>query len=149
MGRGKEEMKTLYEELDEEEKSSFDNARRTVIREMEAIKEHDAESCVIYLIDAIGQISKLQIFALHKESEQQLIEGEKAKPFTPESASQKRGFEDSTVILKEERERVTKETEEKENKQFEKLYELIKNLTEIIGRVEKKKKRGGTKIRND
>ena len=32
---------------------------------MEAIKEYDAESCVIYLIDAIAQISKLQQFALH------------------------------------------------------------------------------------
>ena len=61
----KKKMKKLYEELDDDAKSSFDNARRTVIREMEAMKEYDAEGCLIYLIDAIGQISKLQQFALH------------------------------------------------------------------------------------
>ena len=59
-------MRTLYESLDGEEKSIFDDARRTVIREMEAMKEYDAESCVIYLMDAIGQIAKMQLFALHK-----------------------------------------------------------------------------------
>ena len=73
------------------------------------------------------------------ESEQQLIEGGKVKPFTPESASQKRGFEDSTVILKEERERVTKQSEEEENKKFNKLYELMENLGEIIDRIKEMK----------
>lgn len=59
-------MRTLYESLDEEEKSIFENARQTVIREMEAIKDYDAESCVLYLADAAAQIAKLQQFALHK-----------------------------------------------------------------------------------
>ena len=59
-------MKTLYEKLDEEQKSIFDNARRTVIREMEAIKDSDAESSVLYLTDAAAHIAKLQHLALHK-----------------------------------------------------------------------------------
>lgn len=60
-----EEKKKLYEVLDPPERSIFENALRTVIREMEAIKEHDAESCVVYLVDAVAQIAKLQSFALH------------------------------------------------------------------------------------
>ena len=60
-----EEKKKLYEVLAPPERSIFDNARHTVIREMEAIKELDAESCVVYLVDAVAQIAKLQQFALH------------------------------------------------------------------------------------
>lgn len=58
------ENKILYEKLDDDERSIFENARHTVIREMEAIQWHDAESCVVFLIDAIRQISKMQTFAL-------------------------------------------------------------------------------------
>ena len=44
-----------------------------------------------------------------------LIEGGKVKPFTPESANQKRGFEDSTLILREETDKETKKKELMEN----------------------------------
>ena len=60
----REGMKALYEQLDSSEISVFDNARRTVIREMEAIKNLDAESCVVYLVDAVSEIAKMQKFAL-------------------------------------------------------------------------------------
>ena len=59
-----EGMKALYEQLDSSEISVFDNARRAVIREMEEIKDLDAESCVVYLVDAVGEIAKMQRFAL-------------------------------------------------------------------------------------
>jgi hypothetical protein len=59
-------VKTLYESLNEEEKGIFGLARRTVVREMNAIKEHNAESCVLYLADAAAQIVALQHLALHK-----------------------------------------------------------------------------------
>lgn len=57
-------LKKLYEQLDSSEISVFDNARRTVIREMEAIKDIDAESCVVYLVDAVSEITTMQKFAL-------------------------------------------------------------------------------------
>ena len=75
-----EKKKKLYEVLDPPERSVFDNARRTVIREMEAIKEYDVESCVLYLADAMMQIAKLQQFAIHNtEMKISDIKGDKEK----------------------------------------------------------------------
>ena len=59
-------MKKLYEEFDSKEISVFENLRKTVIREMAAIPDIDAESCVIHLVNAGSQISRMQQFALHK-----------------------------------------------------------------------------------
>lgn len=59
-------MKKLYEKFDSKERSVFENLRKTIIREMAAIPDLDAESCVVHLVNAVSQISRMQQFALVK-----------------------------------------------------------------------------------
>ena len=64
MGEIEEKSKALYKKMGAPEKNIFEDAHRTVIREMEAIKELDAESCAVYLVDAVAQITMMQQIAL-------------------------------------------------------------------------------------
>ena len=127
-----EGCKKSIKKLDEEKERIYEMTKNLteIIGRMENIKKDKEQSKEDYL-KGNRQFEKLyELIKYATGMNWRLIEGGKVKPFTPESASQKRGFEDSTVILKEER-----DTEKMSAKEMEE--ELHERRKEIYAKMEK------------
>lgn len=88
--------------------------------------------------EEIAELRDLYFSLLTKrlEGERQLMEEEKVKPFTPERASQKSGFEDSTLILREEKEKKKKSGKEMEEELHERRMEIYAKMEKEMAELE-------------
>ena len=102
-----EGCKNSIKKLDEEKERIYEMTKNLteIIGRMENIKKDKEQSKEDYLKENRRFEKLYELIKYATEMNWRLIEGGKVKPFTPESASQKRGFEDSTVILEEEKDK--------------------------------------------